>query len=441
MTDSHKTCPICEAQNHRNAMLCATCGTTLAEVAPKEKADDREARADLYDYRFGETDLAEASLAGRGRFLSGLLIALLLVAAGVLTVAVYIANQMQDAAAIASAMPSASPTRLMAPSITPGTPTATFTISPVPSPEPSETFTPSPCVRRVAAGDSLIAIILRCGHRNLDILPTVMALNDIADETRIQIGQEISVPRPSPSVDPASTPEPAFTSAPEDSASAPARDDELTRLAFDPFAPTLTPTLLPGLMWYDVQADDDMIYVAAIHDISIKTLADLNPEISFNLCDFGEVYGGPECTVQLFVNQRIRVPAPTPTATSIATASGSETPTPSPTATFNAPVAQSPAGEAFFSPYEQVTLRWVGTGSLSQGQVYRITLINTDSGERFAADTQELFFIIPSEWQSPEAGSHRYSWQVSIAESGSATTSYTTASRAFVWQGKGQADA
>ena len=416
-------------------MLCATCGTTLAEVAPNETADDREARADLYDYRFGETDLAEASLAGRGRFLSALLIALLLVVAGVLAVAVYYANQAQGAAGIAPVMPSASPTRLMAPSITPGTPTATFTISPEPSPEPSETFTPAPCVRRVAAGDSLIAIILRCGHRNLAILPTVMALNDIADETRIQIGQEISVPHPAPSAAPAARPEP------EDSASAPTRDDELTRLAFDPFAPTLTPTLLPGLMWYDVQADDDMIYVAAIHEISIKTLADLNPEISFNLCDFGEVYGGPECTVQLFVNQRIRVPAPRPTATSIATASGSETPSPSPTATFNAPVAQSPADEAFFSPYEQVTLRWVGTGSLSQSQVYRITLMNTDSGERFAADTQELFFIIPSEWQSPEAGSHRYSWQVSIAESGSATTSYTTASRAFVWQGKGQADA
>lgn len=416
-------------------MLCATCGTTIAEVAPNEKADDREARADLYDYRFGETDLAEASLSGRGRFLSALLIALLLVVAGGLAVVVHFANQRQGAAATAAVAPTLSPTRLMAPSITPGKPTATFTVSPEPSPEPSETFTPAPCVRRVADGDSLIAIILRCGHRNLAILPTVMALNDIADETRIQIGQEISVPHPSPSADPASTSEP------EDSASAQTRDDELTRLAFDPFAPTLTPTLLPGLMWYVVQADDDMIYVAAIHDINIKTLSDLNPEISFNLCDFGEIYGGPECTVQLFVNQKIRVPAPTPTATTVATASGSETPTPSPTATYNAPLAQSPADEAFFSPYEQVTLRWVGTGSLSQGQVYRITLTNIDSGERFTADTQELFFIIPSEWQSPRAGSHRYSWQVSIAESGSVTTTYATDRRSFVWQGKGQADA
>ena len=360
MTDSHKTCPICETRNHPNAVLCATCGTTIADVAINEEADDRETRADLYDYRYGETDLAEASLIGKARILSVIFIALLLTVAGALAVALYLTNRMHDVPAIA-AMPTLSPTRVLAPSITPGTPTATFTISPVPSPTPSHTPTAAPCIRRVAAGDSLIAIILRCGHSNLDILPTVMAINDIADETRIQIGQEISVPQPSPSADPASTPES------QDSAAAKTGADELTRLAFDPFAPTLTPTLLPGLMWYVVQADDDMIYVAAIHEISIKTLSDLNPEITFNLCDFGEVYGGPECTVQLFVNQKIRVPAPTPTATTIATASGSETPTPSPTATFNAPVAQSPADEAFFSPHEQVTLRWVGTGKIRRG--------------------------------------------------------------------------
>ena len=429
MTDSHKTCPICEARNHPNALLCVTCGTTIAEIAIKDQADDGDARADAYDYRFGETDLAEDSLSGAGRFLSVLLIALLLAAAGALAVALRLIDR-PNASPAAAALPTRTPTRLKAPSITPGTPTATFTMSPVPSPAPSDTPTPSPCIRRVAAGDSLIAIILRCGHSKLDILPTVMALNNIADETRIQIGQEIIVPLPSPSADPAAT------SAPVDSAAAKTGADELTRLSFDPFAPTLTPTLLPGHMWYVVQPNDDMIYVAAIHEINIKTLSDLNPEIAFNLCDFGEVYGGPECTVQLFVDQRIRVPAPAPTPTTPATASGSETPTPSPTATFNAPIAQSPADEAFFAPNEQVTLRWVGTGALDAGQVYRITLRNLDSGARFTADTRELFFIIPPAWQSPTAGSQRYSWRVSIAEANSANSSYATDARSFIWQGR-----
>lgn len=412
-------------------MLCVTCGTTLAEVAPEE-TDNRETRAQRYDYRYGETDLSESSLMSKGRVLSTILI-ILLAAAIVLTVTVYLNSQTNDMPAIDAAIPTLSPTRLMAPSITPGTPTATFTISPVPSPSPSDTPTPAPCTRRVAEGDSLIAIILRCGHSNLGILPTVIALNNIADETRIQIGQEIIVPLPSATADPAATPKL------EDSA-ATTKDDELTRLAFDPFAPTLTPTLLPGLMWYVVQADDDMIYVAAIHEINVKTLSDLNPEIEFNLCDFGEVYGGPECTVQLFVNQRIRVPAPTSTPTVAATSSGSETPTPSPTATFNAPVAQSPADEAFFSPHEQVTLRWVGTGKLGANQVYQIELTNIDSGARFAADTHELFFIIPSDWQSQQEGSHRYAWQVIVTDVNSGLRTYSTETRTFVWQGKGQSE-
>ena len=435
MTDTQKICPICDARNHRNAALCATCGTTIAEVASNKDTGDREARAALYDYRFGETDLAEASLTGKGRMLSAILIALLLTISGALAIAWRLSNQGDNDPAIIAQMPTSSPTRMMAPSITPGTPTATFTISPVPSLTPSETGTPAPCTRRVADGDSLYAIILRCGHSSLDILPTVMALNKITDETRIQIGQVIAVPLPSPTADPAATPEP------QDSAAAESGADELTRLAFDPFAPTLTPTLLPGLMWYFVNADEDMIYVAAIHDISIKTLADLNPEIEFSLCDFGEVYGGPECTVQLLVNQQIRVPAPTPTATPIVAAAGSQTPTPTPTATFNAPLAQSPADEAFFSPYEQVTLRWVGTGALDADDVYRVALTNIDSGERFAAETRELFFIIPADWQSRNAGSQRYSWQVTVVDSNTGASAYSSEARAFFWQGLGQVEA
>ena len=435
MTETHKICPICDARNHRNAVLCATCGTTIFQVASIDDADDSEARAASYDFRFGETDLAEASLTGGGRVLSALLIALLLTLSGALAIALYLRNQMADDPPIIAQLPTTSPTRMMAPSITPGTPTATFTISPVPSSTPSETPTPAPCARTVAEGDSLGAIILRCGHGSLAILPTVMALNDIVDETRIQIGQVIAVPLPSPTADPDST------RTPEDTAAADNGDEQLTRLAFDPFAPTLTPTLLPGLMWYRVNADEDMIYVAAIHDINIKTLADLNPEIEFSLCDFGEVYGGPECTVQLFVNQQIRVPAPTPTATAIVTAPGSLTPVATATPTFNAPVAQSPADEAFFSPQEQVTLRWVGTGALAIGEVYRIDLTNIDSGLRFTADTRELYFIIPAAWQSTTPGSHRYSWQVSVTHSDTGLSTYRSETRTFVWQGLGQVNA
>ena len=133
-------------------------------------------------------------------------------------------------------------------------------------------------------------------------------------------------------------------------------------------------------MWYLVQPDDDMIYVAAIHEIRIKTLADLNPEISFNLCDFGEVYGGPECTVQLFeTSEGSRACAHADSYLNSELHPAAKRPRRPLRPPFNAPVAQSPAHEAFFSPNEQVTLRWVGTGTLEAGQVYRVTVTNTDT--------------------------------------------------------------
>ena len=435
MTTTYKVCPICEARNHRNAALCATCGTTIANVAPRQDVEEVDVLRQDYDYRYGETDLAESSLAFRGRVGSAVLVIIVLIIGGIVA-AIFLAPRLRETeAATVRLADTALPTRQAGPSVTPGTPTATFTASPPPTAIPTPIPTEAPCVRKVAAGDSLITIVSRCGHRSLAILPTVIALNRITDETQIQIGQEIIVPRPSPTSDPAR----ADTA--NDSAAAASDESLLERLAFDPFAPTLTPTLLPGLMWHVVQADEDMIYIAAVYDTNVKVLSDLNPEIDFLLCDFGEVYGGPECTIQLFVDQHVRVPAPTATVTPIPIVSGSETPTPLPTATFNAPIAQSPANEAYFSPLEQVTLRWVATGRLEPDEVYRIDFSNLDSGQRFQADTRELFWIVPAEWQSQDDESHRYSWQVRVLNTVNNTSAYMTDVRTFVWQGTGQAEA
>ncbi len=289
-------------------------------------------------------------------------------------------------------------------------------------------------MQTVATGDSLIGILARCGYRNLDILPTVMALNGIEDESRIQIGQEIIVPRPSPTPDPAATAPPATETSEGGAESAALEIDAIQRLAFDPFAPTLTPTLLPGLMWHIVQPEENMITIAFLHNMDAKAFSDLNPEINFPLCDFSARYGGPECTVQLRQRQYVRVPAPTATATPIPTA-GSQTPTPSPTATFNAPIAQSPADEAIFSALEQVTLRWLGTGRLAADEVYRIALRNLDTEAAFSADTRELFFIIPPSWQAQAAQTQRYEWQVSVVNTDSDAVSYVTERRVFLWQG------
>ena len=428
MRTRHKTCPICEARNHLNAALCATCGAGIADI---EAADDPAASAsDNYDFRYGETDLAEASLARKGKIGGFILLALLIIGLAALAwLALGPGLQMTESA---QPEPTATArlTRMAGPSVTPGPPSATPVPSPTPTATPTPIPTPAPCRSAVQAGESLIAIISRCGHTSLAILPTVMALNGISDETLLRVGMELIVPRPTSEADAA-----IDTGALDD------RSSQLERLAFDPFAPTLTPTLLPGLMWHRVEPDQDMIYIAVSYETNVKVLADLNPEIDFPLCDFGETFGGPECTVQLGVNQRIRVPAPTSTPTPVSLVAGSATPTPRPTATFNAPIAQSPAEAAFFSPNERVTLRWVGTGRLAADELYRVDFANLDEALRYQADTRELFLIIPAEWQSQSSGSHRYSWQVSVMNSRSDARSYLSEPRSFVWQGKGRAEA
>ena len=436
MSEAFKVCPICQTRNQRHAALCATCGAAIANIAPQESKGERDPAGSLYDFRLGETDLAEESLSRTGQMLSVLLILLIILGAGGIAYVVFSSRPSQAAITGAAIRPTAKPARIAGPTVTLGPPTATDAPSPAPTAAPTLTSTPAPCRRRVVAGDSLIGIVTRCGHENLDIMPTVMIINNIADEALIRIGQEIIVPLPSPTPDPA-----AAASATEvseiDSAAADPRAIELALLAFDPLAPTETPTLLPGLMWHIVQPDENMIVIALQYKTNAKSLSDLNPEIEFLLCDFGLAYGGPECTVQLMQGQMMRVPAPTPTLTPIPTASGSETPTPLPTATFNAPIAQSPPNEAYFAPLEQVTLRWVATGRLSETDVYRVTLTNTDTGASYTAETHELFYIIPDAWGPPDANSHQYVWYVSVLHKSSGRLSYSSAERAFVWQGAG----
>ncbi len=436
LSEAFKVCPICETRNQRHAALCATCGATIADVTPQEPNQERDLAESRYDFRLGETDLAEESLSRTGRILSALLILFLVLSLAGIAYAV-IASRTTTIATGADDLPTAKPTRVAGPTVTPGPPSATFTLSPIPTADPTITSTPAPCLRKVEAGDSLIGIVMRCGHRELDILPTVMQLNGIADEALIRIGQEIIVPLPSPTLDPAATAKPT-DSGEIDSASADSRAIELALLAFDPLSPTETPTLLPGLMWHTVQPDENMIVIAMQYKTDAKALSDLNPEIEFLLCEFGVAYGGPECTVKLFQGQRMRVPAPTPTMTLIPTASGSETPTPLPTATFNAPIAQSPPDEAFFSALEQVTLRWVATGRLSPTEVYRLALTDTDTGARYTAETRELFHILPETWRPNDLNSHVYAWQVGVLDTSSGRVSHSSAERSFVWQGTGQ---
>ncbi|NDJ62865.1 MAG: LysM peptidoglycan-binding domain-containing protein [Chloroflexi bacterium] len=315
---------------------------------------------------------------------------------------------------------------------------ATVTLAP---PTATITPTPGPCTQEVRPGDTLVSMASRCGHRDWGIIDVILELNDSIDEPEsLQIGQQIVIPWPTPTFDPNALPTPN-----EDTSSAAVVVDAaslgfLPTVATDdgPPSPTPTETLLPGVMWHTVQSGETMDALAFRYNAGAEVLSQLNPEITFSQCDFGEFTGGETCEVILRVGQRVRVPAPTPLPTLVPTLSGSETPTPSPTATFNAPSLTSPQDRRLFRSSERVTLRWIPTGTLGPREVYRVWVDDLTSGRSYTDDTTEPAYVLPTEWQGSGVGRYDYRWRISVVNlDNAATPIFTTSAWTFAWEGAG----
>ena len=420
-------------------MACVNCSASLVHAG----------KTSGFDFRYGETDLYEGNLRRPAyAYLIGILsVAAILVIVSVFIIGVSTLNALlgMDGAGI-NAVPISSFTpqntiRLM--TVTEGPPTATYTLSPSPIPSVAPSATQEPCIQRVGPGDYLLAIITRCGHRDLDVIDLVLEINNLSDPARIQEGQILEIPWPTPTPDPNAETTPSLDDS--DSASSGNNGVEVSENPlfgsgdepFDPFAPTSTATLQPGVMWHRVQAGDNIIAIAIKYGGNVEILSQLNPEVTFSQCDFGLDSGGASCTVFLAQGQLLRVPAPTPTPTVPPTATGSETPTPTPTATFNAPRAFSPDNRAFFEADQIVTLRWTATGILAPGQAYRVVLENLTTGVINHVDTLQLSTIIAEDWQGNDDRRYEYQWTVSVIDIENPDNPYfVTEARTFTWQGR-----
>lgn len=402
-----------------------------------------------YDFHHGEADLWEKDLWQIGRrYTAGLVTFLLVLMIGGLTVALAPAllNNLPEMLFSAGEphTPTSRPPTLALPTVTPAPPTMTPTDTATPTPTATPTFTPEPCIQTVQAGEGLYAVASRCGHLSFDVLDLIVELNDLADVNAAQPGQTLIIPWPTETPDPAAAPAEPPTEDNEagtsngDTAS---DDTEVSQVSafdqdFDPlFIPTAT--LRPGIQFHQVQPDENIIIIASIYGADIEILSQLNPEITFSQCDFGQQFGGPRCTVTLQQGQLVRVPAPTATPTLPPTASGSETPTPTATATFNAPSAQSPSDRALFLRDELITLRWIPSGTLGEGQTYAVRVEDLTAGIVYTAQTDDIAFVLPVEWQGTDGQRHEYSWTVSVTDIANPNNMYfTTDERTFIWEGR-----
>ena len=453
MSQGYKICPICGTHSHRNAAICSTCGTSLADVEVVAEAASPSNGKTRYDRRYGETDLLEGELRrGSEVYLFGGLLVLLAVAC-VGAVAFAGVRWLLPAAAPSPTLTalSASQPAIIIATNTPMTPPVLATVTP-PPPTPSDTPTPGPCTHKVAPGDDLISIAFGCGHRSQDVIPLILQMNNLSSASMIQVGQVLSIPWPTATNDPNGKPPPTAGTAAADSGSDPSANSAAFVTATDngisvqevvslptQAPPTIPPTatLLPGMMWYTVKPNENIVGIAFAHETNVQVLSQINPEITFAQCDFGNPAGGPDCTVNIFAGEQIRVPAPTPTATLSPTLSGSETATPTLTPTFNAPSALSPPDRALFMKNELITLRWVASGTLSDGETYRIRVEDTTAGKVYSSDTTDLSFILPADWQGQDGQRHDYRWQISVIRLADPDHPYfTTEPRIFTWEGR-----
>ncbi|GAB1421248.1 hypothetical protein MASR2M15_14010 [Anaerolineales bacterium] len=400
-------------------------------------------RAKNYDFRFGETDLMEKTVHKQARsyliLLSLFTFLLCAVCSSVLIFPLFSQQQIIGPGQTTALPTDVLPTLDMV-TVTVGIPTVTTTGTPTDTLTPTITSTPEPCIQQVIAGDSLIAVIVRCGHQSLDVIPTVLAINGLASESSIIVGQQLVVPWPTATIDPNITP----TDIPEVTQEVGEGDDgtgtdvlaSFSSADFDPFAPTATATLPAGVMWHQVVSGENIISIVSQHKINVKILSELNPEVDFARCDFGFDYGGPESIFYLSQGQQLRVPAPTPTPTLSPTPNGSETPTPTLTPTFNVPNAVSPSDREFFTPTQLITLRWVPTGSLNKSEVYRVFIHNLTTNESYEYDTRDLYFVVPALIQGKTNTRFEYEWYVAIADTlSNQISSHQTEARRFFWQG------
>ncbi len=410
MPAAFKTCPICMTANPHVAGTCRNCGSDLGTIIATE--GDADTAPPSFAFERGETDLLEEELVERPliRALGALIV--LLALGSVALIGVLVAAALQHEEEVRAPPISAAPiTAIALATVTPSRPTATYTPWPSATPLPSLTPTPAPCIQTVRAGDTLIALVTRCGHRHRDILDLVVNRNGLRNAEQLQIGQEIIIPWPT------ATP---------NAGEAAAEPTALSAFVIP------TSTLPAGVMWHRVSLGEDIIFIALQYGANLEVMSQLNPEVFFSQCDFGLVYGGDSCIVQIVEGQQLRVPAPTalPSAKPqpvFAARSVDSAPR------ANVPYSLRPGDGVVYHADEFVTLRWLSSGRLEPGQIYVVEVIDETATQRYLAETRDVVLRLPDGWQGSDGRRHEYRWRVGLRTVDAGGETIWTEVRYFVW--------
>jgi LysM repeat protein len=319
---------------------------------------------------------------------------------------------------------------------------ALATVTPMP-PTATETPTPGPCYQTAQQGDTVYGMAIRCGHIDMAVVDLILQINHMDSATQLQLGQtlEIPWPTPTPGGEPTETPSDSGGGN-EQSAIVPTEENRVNEFGTpDALAKyeNIEPTLRPGQSWHTIQPGETIMGIAYAYDTTVELLSQINPEIPFLQCDYGERYGGPNCSVMLYEGQRLRVPVAVPTITPTPTpAVRTETPTPTPT--FNAPYLLTPDADAHFGADQMITLRWGGTGTLATNERYVVHVRDLDTGQEYVAAVADTTYILPGGWQPDDRNRHEFEWVIAIgvidAQFDVVSEDHITEPRRFTWDSR-----
>jgi len=287
-------------------------------------------------------------------------------------------------------------------------------------------------------GDTVYGMAIRCGHRDMAIVDTILEINDMDGPEQLQLGQTLEIPWPTPTPGGEPTQDPNATASTEGDSGADVNEFG-TPNALATYQ-NAEATLRPGMAWHVVASGETILSIATLYGAGLETLSQINPEVPFLQCDYGSPTGGPNCSVMLSIGQRIRVPVPLPTATYTPSPEGTLTPTPTATPTFNAPYLMLPEDGAHYNADQIVVLRWGGTGTLAEDERYLVRVTDQALGKEYTAVVREMMYQLPGGWQPADRNRHTFEWSIGIAriDAGMNVVSeeHITQPREFTWDSR-----
>jgi hypothetical protein len=286
------------------------------------------------------------------------------------------------------------------------------------------TETPGPYVHIVQSGETLgyIMQLQPWGYPAFDedVINAILQANGIASPDSISVGQELLIPRRTP------TPIPEGL--------------ELTQAAAAERGETIIgdQAFVQGQEFGEhvVEEGETLVGIMETYNTTLEVLSQQNPNLNWLGCDFTNPSGGERCNPTIFLGQPIRVPLPTRTPVPTNTPSGNETATPTPT---------YPPARTFFPPNGviasgMVELRWVSVGVLKADEAYLVEVVNRTTNETVAYATTDTAYTLPTSLIPDDGTEHTIEWRVTVGRRGTDGTYQPiggqAAFRTFIWRSR-----